>query len=78
MNPLLRSAVFLFTPITVSLCASAQSTPEYVKTADAGPHGPAPGMKVKLLNESGGQRDFALVFQPGDEFFAGLTQFAEE
>ena len=78
MHRSFRPAVFLFTLIGVSLGAFAQSAPEYVKTADAGPHGTAPGMKVKLLNENGGQRDFAVIFQPGDEFFAGLTQFAEE
>jgi len=78
MKPLVRTAVFLFSLMGVWLCASAQSTPQYVATADAGPHGSAPGMKVKLLNESGGQRDFAVIFHPGDEFFAGLTQFAEE
>jgi predicted DNA-binding protein with PD1-like motif len=78
MRRFFRCGIFLFTLIALSLCAFAQSTPEYVKTSDAGPHGSAPGIKVKLLNESGGQRDFAVVFQPGDEFFAGLTQFAEE
>ncbi len=78
MRQQVRSAFFLIALIAVSLCVSGQSTPEYVKTADAGPHGSAPGMRVKLVNENGGQRDFAVIFHPGDEFFAGLTQFAEE
>jgi predicted DNA-binding protein with PD1-like motif len=78
MNRLFRAAIFLFTLVAVSLCAFGQSTPEYVPTPQAVPHGSAPGMKVKLLNENGGQRDFAVVFQPGDEFYAGLTQFANE
>jgi uncharacterized protein len=62
----------------VTAGAGAQSAPEYVATSQAVPHGTAPGMKVKLLNENGGQRDFAVIFQPGDEFFAGLTQFAND
>jgi len=78
MRQVLRPAIFLFTLIAVSLGAFGQSAAEYVKTADAGPHGSAPGMKVKLLNENGGQRDFAVIFQPGDEFYAGLTQFAAD
>jgi len=78
MKRLLRPGFLVFTLTAVCLCASAQSTPEYVATSDAGPHGSAPGMKVKLLSENGGQRDFAVIFQPGDEFFAGLTQFAAE
>jgi uncharacterized protein len=73
-----RPAIFLFTLVAVSLCASGQGTPEYVPTSQAGPHGTAPNMKVKLLSENGGQRDFAVIFRTGDEFFAGLTEFAEE
>ena len=62
----------------VAASAGAQSAPEYLPTSQAGPHGTAPGMKVKLLSENGGQRDFAVIFHPGDEFFAGLTEFANE
>jgi uncharacterized protein len=78
MNRIFRDGMFLFTLVGASLWASAQTNPEYVPTLQAGPHGSAPGMKVKLLNENGGQRDFAVIFHPGDEFFAGLTEFANE
>jgi uncharacterized protein len=61
----------------VCLAASAQ-TPEYVAPADAGPHGSAPGMQVKQLSEANGVREFAVIFRPGDEPYAGLTQFATE
>jgi uncharacterized protein len=62
----------------VCLAASAQ-TPEYVAPADAGPHGSATGMQVKLISESTyGQREYAVIFRPGDEPYAGLTQFATE
>jgi predicted DNA-binding protein with PD1-like motif len=78
MRRVILPAVFLFTVQAIAFGAFGQSAPEYVSTSQAGPHGSAPGMKVKLLNESNGQRDFVVVFQIGDEFFAGLTRFAEE
>lgn len=78
MKRLVLAAVFLFAWAGVAQSGFAQGGPEYVAASQAVPHGSAPGMKVKLLNENGGQRDFAVIFQPGDEFFAGLTEFAEE
>ena len=68
MKPLFASAVFL----TAFSAASAQ-TPQYVSPADAGPHGSAPGMQVKQLSASNGRRDYAVIFRPGDEPYAGLT-----
>jgi uncharacterized protein len=59
--------------LLVCLAASAQN-PEYVSPADAGPHGSAPGMQVKQI----GEHDYAVIFRPGDEPYAGLTQFATE
>jgi uncharacterized protein len=70
-------SVFVSAALFVSLAAPAQA-PEYVAPADAGPHGSAPGMQVKQLSEANGQRDFAVIFRPGDEPYAGLTQFAEQ
>ncbi len=35
-------------------------------------------MKSKLLNDHGGQRTFALIFDKGDEAIAGLKQFAAQ
>jgi uncharacterized protein len=58
--------------------AVAQTAPEYITTAQTAPQGTAPGMKVKLLSENGGQKDYAVIFREGDEFVAGLTQFAQE
>jgi uncharacterized protein len=68
---------FVSAVISVSLAAFAQ-TPEYVAPADTGPHGSAPGMQVKQLSEANGVRDYAVIFRPGDEPYAGLTQFAAE
>ncbi len=74
----MKTFVLLASMTAFSIFASAQSAPEYVPSSEAGPYGSAPGMKVKLLSEGNGQRDFVVVFQIGDEFFAGLTRFAEE
>lgn len=66
----------LLAAFSISVFAQA---PEYVPPSQAGPHGSAPGMQVKLLSaDSGGQKDYAVIFQAGDEPFAGLTQFAEQ
>lgn len=35
-------------------------------------------MKVRLLNEHGGLRTFALVLETGDEAMASITSFAQE
>jgi predicted DNA-binding protein with PD1-like motif len=42
------------------------------------PTGLAPGMKVQLLGESGGQKTYAVIFSKGDEAFSGLTDFARQ
>jgi predicted DNA-binding protein with PD1-like motif len=66
---------FLAALFLVSLTGAAQS-PQHLSPSEAKPHGSAPGMQVKLLSESKGQKDFAVIFSPGDEPYAGLTQFA--
>ncbi|MGC2637082.1 MAG: DUF296 domain-containing protein [Acidobacteriaceae bacterium] len=64
--------------LLLPLPAPAQS-PAYVAPSDAGPHGSAPGMQVKLLTATtSGSNDYAVIFRPGDEPYAGLTQFAEK
>lgn len=61
-----------------SIPAAAQ-TPKYVPPSQAGPHGSAPGMQVKILGGAfGGPEDYAVIFQAGDEPYAGLTEFAEK
>jgi len=70
---MLFAAVLLAAPI-----ARAQ-TPQYVAPADAGPHGSAPGMQVKRIAvATPGTTEYAVIFRPGDEPYAGLTQFAAE
>jgi predicted DNA-binding protein with PD1-like motif len=72
MRYLFASALLLTT-----ISAAAQ-TPQYLSPSEAGPHGFAPGVQVKQLSDNNGQRDFAVIFKPGDEPYAGLTQFAAD
>lgn len=78
MHRLLRPAVFVAVLTVAPLLAVAQSAPEYLPPSQAGPHGSAPGMQVKQLSDANGQKDYAVIFRPGDEPYAGLTQFAEK
>lgn len=78
MKSLLQSAFLLFSLTLLLPFAGAQTTPQYLPPSEAGPHGSAPGMQVKQLSDSNGQKDYAVIFRPGDEPYAGLTQFAEQ
>ena len=55
-------------------------------SADAGylpptapvPSGKAPGMKVRLISESSGVKNYVIVLAKGDEVMSGLTDFAKQ
>jgi predicted DNA-binding protein with PD1-like motif len=64
-----------FHPTIVSANSDGAS---YVAPADAVPKGKAPGMKVQLLSESQGRKEYAVIFAEGDEAFSGLSEFAEK
>jgi predicted DNA-binding protein with PD1-like motif len=55
--------------------ASAQ---EYVSPTNPVQRGRSPGVKVKLLSDSGATRTYILVFAPGDEIMSGLYDFADK
>lgn len=40
--------------------------------------GKAPGMKVRLLSESGGVKNYAIILANGDEVMSGLNDFAKQ
>lgn len=68
-----------FAVIFLAAPALLAQAPEYVAPADAGPHGSAPGMQVKrIAAATPGTTEYAVIFRPGDEPYAGLTQFAVE
>lgn len=71
-------AAFLVAAVAASLVSASAQQPEYVPGSEAGPHGSAPGMQVKQLSDVNGVKDYAVIFRPGDEPYAGMTQFAQE
>ena len=56
--------------------ANAQARTQYIAPSDAGPHGSAPGMWVKVLSSGKGPTEYAVIFREGDDPYAGLTEFA--
>ena len=40
--------------------------------------GKVPGMRVQLLSENHGRKEYAVIFSKGDEAFLGLNEFAEK
>jgi predicted DNA-binding protein with PD1-like motif len=48
----------------------------YASPSAAVATGKAPGMKFRLLSESGGVKQYAIVLAKGDEVMSGLTDFA--
>src|SRR5579862_520108 len=40
--------------------------------------GTAPGMKVRLISEGTGEKQYAVIFSSGDEAYSGLLDFAEK
>jgi uncharacterized protein len=70
---------FLALAVVAGSFAALGQTPQYVSPGGAGPHGSAPGMQVKrIAAATPGTTEYAVIFRPGDEPYAGLTQFAAE
>jgi predicted DNA-binding protein with PD1-like motif len=55
-----------------------EATPLYLAPAQLKPSGQAPAMKVQLLSDQGGQKEYAVIFYKGDEALSGLTAFAQK
>ena len=50
----------------------------YVSPKEITASGQAPGMKVQVLNDAGGQKDYAVIFSTGDDAYAGMIDFARK
>jgi len=50
----------------------------YISPTAPIPTGKAPGMKVRLLSENGGVKQYAVVLSRNDEVMSGLTEFAKQ
>jgi predicted DNA-binding protein with PD1-like motif len=51
---------------------------QYLSPSHITPSGKAPGMKVQLLSDQNGQKEYAVIFYKGDEAFSGLVEFAKQ
>ena len=70
--------IFLALAFAVPMMAQTGATPDdnYISPSRPVPTGKAPGMKAKLVKDTPEEKIYAIVFQPGDEAFSGLTDFA--
>ncbi len=55
-----------------------EGAPHFVSPKQLPSNGQARGMRVQLLSDQGGQKEYAVIFSTGDEAFSGLKQFAQE
>src|SRR5271165_4332895 len=55
-----------------------EGAPNYVSPSQIARTGQAPGMKVQLLSDQGGQKDYAVIFSTGDDAYTGLYEFAQK
>ena len=51
---------------------------DYLDSSKAVPQGKAPGLKVKLLSDSNGVKDYVLIFAENDEVLSGIAEFASQ
>lgn len=55
-----------------------EGAPRYVSPRQITATGQAPGMRVQLLSDTGGQKEYAVIFSTGDDAYAGLIEFAKK
>jgi predicted DNA-binding protein with PD1-like motif len=81
-----RATAVLASVLLASGLASAQTITDpvvegpaqYLSPSRISPTGKAPGMKVQLLIDQNGHKEYAVVFYKGDEAFSGLVEFAKK
>src|ERR1700722_4026842 len=57
---------------------SQEKDSDYVTPSEAAPRGKAPKMNVQLLTSETAAKQYAVIFNQGDEAFSGLLEFAEK
>jgi len=71
-------SVLLLTANHLHAQTVTEGASSYVSPSQIPRTGHAPGMKVQLLSDQGGQKDYALIFSTGDDAYTGLYEFAEK
>ncbi len=73
------SLMFAMASALVPTAAFSQETHGYLTPAQSVEiRGKAPGMKVKLIGDANGMKQYAVIFYKGDEAFSGLMEFAQK
>src|SRR5262245_52085979 len=72
----LALTLFISMTETKAQQTEASQNEEYLLPTAAVTPGKAPGMKVRLLADNNGVKNYALVLAKGDEVMSGLTDFA--
>jgi uncharacterized protein len=79
MKELLLSATFFLGLISTGIAQTVtEGAASYVSPKQITAKGQAPGMKVQMLNDAAGQKDYAVIFSTGDDAYAGLIDFARK
>ena len=83
MNLFSRLSIALLGFAIASSCmlgsASAQDAARCISPAESvKPEGTAPGMRVQLISNGPGAKQYAVIFSTGDEAYSGLLQFAQQ
>ena len=76
--PLLAVALFLSMKDTKAQQQQIGEDQAYLSPSAPVVTGKAPGMKVRLLSENAGVKNYAIVLAKGDEVMSGLTEFARQ
>ena len=79
MKKLWMAAAFSFVFLSTGIAQTVtEGAPNYVSPKDIKAAGQAPGMKVQVLSDSGGQKEYAVIFSTGDDAYTGLRDFAQK
>ena len=74
----MKNKMTIYTCIAFLLIASVKATAQdYVSPTKPAETGKSPGLKVKLISQSGDIKNYVLIFSTGDEVVSGLTEFAQ-
>ena len=76
--PLLAVALFATMKETKAQEQATGEDQAYLSPSAPVATGKAPGMKVRLLAENGGVKNYAIVLAKSDEVMSGLTDFAKQ
>ena len=65
---------------SASVCAQTvtEGASRYVAPQQITSNGQAPSMRVQLLSDQAGLKEYLVIFSTGDEAFAGLKEFAQK